>query len=426
MPDERKPAKPRHEPAATGPSEAGLDDAFVARYLVTGVAGDLAKKAEQIAIGQTAGAFSDLPARHKAAVAPHLGRVLSVQEAPTGEQALDEASGKLERQALIEIAFPAANVGHDLGALLVACFGKVSMDGAIRWLDVSVPPRWAARAGGPGVGIDGLRSRWGIPEGRPPLMAILKPCLGLSADEIAELFLAAARGGVDIVKDDEVLAGAAQEGDGPSRRVAACRAAAETARVETGKLCRYAVHLPGPVDEIFAKAERLAAEGADCFLVNAFVLGLPLLQALRKMLDGRVALMAHPAFSGAITGSETHGVASPLLLGKLTRIAGADLVLFPSPYGTVSLRKDVALAVARAASGPIPGVARAFPVPSAGIQVANVSEIVSDFGTDAVVNAGTGIFGFPGGATAGALAFSRAIDAATAGARATAGERGRA
>jgi 2,3-diketo-5-methylthiopentyl-1-phosphate enolase len=245
-------------------------------------------------------------------------------------------------------------------------------------------------------------------------MAILKPCLGLSPEELAELFLAAALGGVDVVKDDEVLAGAAQDGDGPLRRVELCRAAAERAQRVTGKLCRYAVHLSGPADELVARAERLVAAGAECLLVNAFVYGLPLLHALRRKLDGRAALMAHPAFSGAITGSATHGASAPLLLGKLLRLAGADLALFPSPYGSVALPKDEALAVGRELTGETLGVARAFPVPSAGIKSEVVPRIVEDFGTDVFVNAGTGIFGHPGGATEGARAFTRAIDAALA------------
>jgi 2,3-diketo-5-methylthiopentyl-1-phosphate enolase len=401
--------------ASQAVAESLGEDVFVARYLVSGVVSDLEKRAEQIAIGQTAGAYRELSPELREAVRPHLGRVLSVIELPPDESPLDETARGRSRSALLEIAFPVANVGTDLGALVTACFGKVSMDGAIRWLDLRVPASWARTLGGPALGVEGLRARWSLPAGRPPLMAILKPCLGVAPAELAKLFEAAARGGVDIVKDDEVLAGEAQEGDGPLRRLLACRAAAERAERTTGKRCRYAIHLSGPVDELVPRAERLAAEGAECFLVNAFVYGLPLLHALRRRLGGRAALMAHPAFSGAVTGSSTHGVASPLLLGKLPRLAGADLVLFPSPYGTVSLRREVALEVARGHASPIPGVARSFPVPSAGIQAQVVPSIVADFGTDAVVNAGTGIFGHPDGAEAGARAFVKAIDAALSG-----------
>jgi 2,3-diketo-5-methylthiopentyl-1-phosphate enolase len=374
-----------------------MSASFVATYRLESAV-DLEKKAQAIAVGQTAGAWDELSPREREAVRPHLGSVVSAQKAADG-------SGR------VEIAIPVANVGNDVGALVTACFGKVSMDGAIRWLDLRVPAGWPTPAG-PALGVERLRERWGLAPGRPPLMAILKPCLGLSPDELAGLFEAAARGGVDIVKDDEVLAGDAQEGDAPLRRLEACRAAAERASRESGKLCRYAIHLSGPADELGERAERLVAAGAECLLVNVFVYGLPWLHALRRKLDGRAAIMAHPAFSGAITGSATHGVAAPLLLGKLPRLLGADLVLFPSPYGTVALPKPVAVEIGREHHRPHESVPRSFPVPSAGIKPAAVPEILQDFGRDAVVNAGTGIFGHKEGATAGARAFARAIDEA--------------
>lgn len=415
MPDPSRGPSTRPEPATQALPESLGEDFLVARYLVSGPAGDLEKKAEQIAIGQTVGAFHELSPEHRAAVAPYLGRVVSVQELPPGEAPLDEAARARDRSALIEIAFPVANFGTDLGAVVTACFGKVSLDGAIRWLDLRVPPSWARRVGGPALGISSLREKWKLEPGRPPLMAILKPCLGLTPEQLAKLFEAAALGGCDIVKDDEVLAGAAQEGDGPLRRLEAIRAAADRAQQVTGKRCRYAIHLSGAAFELEKRADRLVDAGADCLLVNAFVYGLPLVQALRHELGARAALMVHPAFAGAITGSATHGVVSPLLLGKLPRLAGADLVLFPSPYGTVSLRREVALEIARAHVATIPGVAASFPVPSAGIKPEVVPRILADFGTDVVVNAGTGIFSHPGGAQAGAETFAKWINGTLAG-----------
>ena len=76
----------------------------------------------------------------------------------------------------------------------------------------------------------------------------------------------------------------------------------------------------------------------------------------------------------------------------------------PVPAG-VALPRETALDVARA-------LAPAFPVPSAGIKASAVPDIVKDFGTDVVVNAGTAVFGHPDGPVAGAESFVRAIDAA--------------
>jgi 2,3-diketo-5-methylthiopentyl-1-phosphate enolase len=121
--------------------------------------------------------------------------------------------------------------------------------------------------------------------------------------------------------------------------------------------------------------------------------------------------MAHPAVSGALTPSEFYGFESALLLGKMLRLAGADLVLFPSPYGSVALPKEKALGIASELTRDWEGVKKAFPVPSAGIHPGMVPSLIRDFGVDSVINAGGGVHGHPGGAAAGGKAFRQAVDA---------------
>jgi 2,3-diketo-5-methylthiopentyl-1-phosphate enolase len=128
-----------------------------------------------------------------------------------------------------------------------------------------------------------------------------------------------------------------------------------------------------------------------------------------------VPIAAHPAMAGAFYPSPYHGIAAPLLLGKLTRIAGADLSLFPSPYGSVVMPKEENLAVQAALVDKALPLREAFPVPSAGIHPGLVPLILRDFGGDVVVNAGGGVHGHPLGAAAGGRAFRQAIAAVLAG-----------
>ncbi|WP_036715979.1 RuBisCO large subunit C-terminal-like domain-containing protein, partial [Paenibacillus darwinianus] len=102
---------------------------------------------------------------------------------------------------------------------------------------------------------------------------------------------------------------------------------------------------------------------------------------------------------------------APLLLGKLMRLAGADLVLFPSPYGSVVMPKEENLAVRNALLAESVPERTSFPVPSAGIHPGLVPLIMKDFGSEVVVNAGGGVHGHPLGAAAGGQAFRQAIDA---------------
>ena len=137
--------------------------------------------------------------------------------------------------------------------------------------------------------------------------------------------------------------------------------------------------------------------------------GLDVLQQLVEHPEVNVPIMAHPALSGAMISSPYYGLSSQVLLGTLTRLAGADFSLFPSPYGSVALEKSQAIATAEACLA-LNGFNQTLPVPSAGIHPGMVPQLIQDFGIDSVINAGGGIHGHPLGAAGGGLAFRDAID----------------
>lgn len=306
-------------------------------------------------------------------------------------------------QGCFVLAFPVALVQQDMGALQTVLFGKISMGGRIRWQDVWIPPCLAQRWQGAAFGVAGIRQLVGAEPQSPLLMAIFKPCLGESSTALAELLYQQAITGTHLVKDDEVLSDATVD-DG-LRRLEACLTALEKAKAETGNTPLYAFNLNGPLHELLPRAERYLQAGATAFLFNYLAYGLPALQLLRSQLSRRIPLIAHPALGGAFYGSAYHGLSPALVFGTLPRVAGADACLFPSPYGSVCLPTEEALAVQQALLCEHSGLKPVFPVPSAGITANMVPNILQDFGTDVIINAGTGIMEAEGGAVAGAKAF---------------------
>ena len=88
------------------------------------------------------------------------------------------------------------------------------------------------------------------------------------------------------------------------------------------------------------------------------------------------------------------------MLGKLNRYCGADFSLFPSPYGSVALPKESALAIHdECVKDDV--FHPSFAVPSAGIHPGMVPLLMRDFGIDHIINAGGGIHGHPKGAEGG-------------------------
>ncbi|WP_010273760.1 2,3-diketo-5-methylthiopentyl-1-phosphate enolase [Paenibacillus senegalensis] len=405
-----------------------MNDYCTATYRCYDELADFSKKAASIAVGLTVGSWTDLPEAKKEAMQPYLGQVVEIAE---------DRNEFGERYADITIAYPDRNFSRDLPALLVTVFGKLSMDGKIKLIDLHFSPSFLSAFSGPKFGITGVREQLGV-FNRPLLMSIFKSVIGHDLPALREQFLQQALGGVDLIKDDEILF------ENPlsplKERVKAGMDAAREAEQATGQKLLYAVNLTGPTSQLLDKARIAIDAGANALLFNALAYGFDTLHELSKHPDVTVPIAAHPAMAGAYYPSLYHGIAAPLLLGKLMRLAGADLVLFPSPYGSVVMPKEENMAIrhnlqteqieqdytfngSAAAQADVNSASLnqnrvsvhslppSFPVPSAGIHPGLVPYILRDFGSEVIVNAGGGVHGHPMGAAAGGRAFRQAIEA---------------
>ncbi len=366
---------------------------------------DLQKKALGIALGQTTDTWTPNERSGLSKLEKHKGQVLGAQEQPQ-----TNGAGHTYR---ITVGYPAANTENDIPTLLTMIFGKISMDGQIKLQSIDFPPSYL-RGKGPRFGIEGLRKL--VKEPTAPLtMAIFKPCVGLTPKELGRMFFELAIGGMHLVKDDEILPDLAI--CPVEKRLEACLKAGEQAFKQTQRKTLYAVNLTGRISQLQSKARRLKKLGAECFLLNVLSYGYGALEELR---DVGVPIMAHPALAGALSGSAYTGISYGVLLGSLMRLGGADMVLFPSSYGTVALPESETKAITEQLTttthwgqSPMTHLKRSFPGPSAGIHPGLVPRILQDYGNDVIINAGGGVHGHPQGARAGALAFQQAIQGHT-------------
>jgi 2,3-diketo-5-methylthiopentyl-1-phosphate enolase len=256
------------------------------------------------------------------------------------------------------------------------------------------------------------------------LMSIFKSVIGHDLTALREQFLQQSLGRVDLIKDDEILF------ENPltpiEKRVEVCMSAAREAEEQTGQKLLYAVNITGPTSGLIWQAKRAIDAGANALLFNVLAYGFDALYELSAHPEITVPIAAHPAVAGAIYPSPHYGIGASVLLGKLMRLAGADLVLFPSPYGSVVMPKAENMAIRHAlvtdqsadymfAPQDSLQLKPSFPVPSAGIHPGLVPLIINDFGNDVIVNAGGGVHGHPLGTAAGGHAFRQAMDAVAKG-----------
>jgi len=362
--------------------------------------------AQLLAIEQSTGTWVPVPGETPEVRHKHVAKVIGVYEVPDYEFSVP--SSVETRNYIIQIAYPEVNIGEQIPMLLTTVVGNISMAGQIKLVDVYFPEKYVAGFQGPKFGIPGVREILGVHD-RPLLNNMIKPCTGYTPEVGVRLFREAALGGCDNIKDDELLADASF--NAVEKRVKLYMEAERQVYEETGEHTLYTVNVSDKVPKVFENAKRAVELGCNAIMVNYLAVGFPVLQALAEDPEINVPILGHMDVAGAMYMSPYHGISSHIVLGKLLRLAGADLAVIPAPYGKASVIEDKFLNVWRNMTFPMYQLKPVFPLPGGGITPAMVPKMVKDLGKDVVVAAGGAIHAHPQGPAAGARAFRQAIDA---------------
>jgi 2,3-diketo-5-methylthiopentyl-1-phosphate enolase len=386
----------------------GVDDeAYVIAtyYVCASPRYNVYKIAPAIAVEQSTGTWVAVPGETEDVRRTHVAKVVGIYEIPHYEFELPDVT---ERNYLVQIAFPWVNFGAQIPMMLTTVVGNLSMGGKIKLMDLKFPKSFTKGFKGAKFGIKGIRDLLQVPE-RPLLNNMIKPCTGYPPQAGKDLFFEAARGGADIIKDDELLA------DAPfntlEERIPLYMEAADKAEEEKGEKTLYAVNVTDRIPKVLENAEKAIELGTNCIMINYLTAGISVLRALAEDPSITVPILTHMDFAGALYESPFSGVASPLVLGKLPRLAGADIIVFPAPYGKAPYLKERYIQTAKTMTYPFHSITPVFPMPSGGIAQPMVDELMNDLGYDIVIGAGGAIHAHPMGAAAGSRAFRQAIDA---------------
>jgi 2,3-diketo-5-methylthiopentyl-1-phosphate enolase len=390
-------------------TQEGIDaeQFIIATYLMTLPTKHGMDVAQAIAYEQSTGTWTDVPEDTDAVRAQSVAKVLGVHEVPNFEDKLPE--GTVDRTFIVDIAFPAENIHNQFPQMLTAVLGNISMSGRLKVLDIRFPKAFVKSMPGPAFGVEGTRKVLGLAPGTPPLCAMFKPCTGASPQTLAKMFYELTMGGVNIVKDDELLAD-------PrfctiDDRLALMVKEVAKVKQETGRTVLYALNVTDAPHKQAENIERTLKAGANCLMFNVPTIGWASFAEAVKQIAGRVPVLAHPDFAGAYFGSPHYGVSSQLILGKFMRMAGADFVVCPSAYGKVPMVPERVLQIGVSLRAPFYDVKPVLPAPSAGMHPGQVQQLLNDFGPDTIVAAGGGYHGHPDGPRAGARAFVQAVEA---------------
>lgn len=392
------------------PEMARSQEYVIATYFIKLPVGeDIVKKAESLAIGQTIGTWVPIPGITDEIREKYMGKVVNIYDIPSVE--LTTQIDTEEMSYAIQIAYPTVNFGTDFPLMITSLLGNdASTSAQVKLLDITFPDQFLKKFKGPRYGIEGLRDHFNI-YNRPFLLNMIKPCTGTIPKEGAEIFYEVAKGGVDFIKDDELFGNPSYSP--AEERVKEYKEAAKRAFEETGHKVYYFCNITRGVDELLDGIHKVEDAGADGIMVNFSVLGYSTLKYISEKTT--LPILGHSAGAGMVTEGIMNGMATPLAVGKLARIAGADMVMVNTPYGGYPLRKQKYLQTCQQLALPLKGIKTSMPCIGGGVHPGIVEKYIREVGKDIVLAAGGSIQGHHMGPTAGARAMRKAIDIVSAG-----------
>jgi 2,3-diketo-5-methylthiopentyl-1-phosphate enolase len=392
------------------PEVSFSEDYIIGTYQVRIKTSNIEKLAVAVADEQTTGTWIKVGADSDSKKKVFGAKVVAIYEVP------DYASDHLEDLPplyIIQIAYPMANMGSSLPMMLSTVFGNISASGMLKWIDVAFPKKYVAQFQGPKFGVLGMRDVLKVYD-RPLVNAMIKPNIGWTPDEGAEIFYKAAKGGVDVIKDDELLP--ANEIFCPLKdRVTKFMAMEKKAFEETGEHTLYAVNITDSIDKIRDNALRAIEYGTNCLMLNTYTAG----QATLKMLADdpaiNVPILAHVDYAGAYAGATYSGISAPLVVGKLTRLAGGDFQINGHPWGKFPIPYKTFYRSFKFFTQPWWNIKPMMYACSGGTTQLVVKNCIDELGIDIILAAGGAVHGHPDGSEAGARSMRQSIDAALKG-----------
>ncbi|MFM0754246.1 ribulose-bisphosphate carboxylase large subunit family protein [Paraburkholderia strydomiana] len=392
----------------------GDRDSLEADYLIETPL-DPARVAEIMAGEQSSGTFVRVANETDALRARSRASVMRIEELePAAQPSLHSAWLARQgahgpwRRARVTLSFPLANIGANLPTLAATVAGNLYDLGEVtgmRLLSLRLPASYRALFETPRHGVKGTRALTQVIDG-PMIGTIIKPNVGLSAQETAALVRELCEAGVDFIKDDEVSANPAHA---PlAERVRAVMAEVRRYRERSGRPVTVAFNITDDLDAMRRHAELVEREGGACVMASINWCGFSAIQTLRRATP--LVLHAHRNGYGMMSRDPSLGI-SFQAYQTLWRLAGVDHMHVHGLAGKFAQSDAEVIESARDCATPLaPGCDdTVLPAFSSG-QWAGTAQATFDAvqSTDLLFMSGGGILAHPDGPAAGVTSVRQA------------------
>jgi len=313
----------------------------------------------------------------------------------------------------VVISWPAESVGSNLPAtisMIMGNFFALSQVSGLRLIDLDLPESFAKAYPGPQFGIEGTRRLTGV-QGRPVIGTIIKPNIGLTPEQTAEMVRQVVEAGVDFIKDDEVMANPPHSPF--EKRVAAVMRVINDHADRTGRKVMYGFNITDELDAMLQHHDTVLAAGGSCVMMSVNSVGYMAGLAVRR--HAQLPIHGHRNGWGMLTRCPMLGL-DYRPWQKIWRLIGVDHLHVNGLRNKFWESDDSAVTSIKAALEPIFGGYRIMPVLGSAQWAGQAAETYRRIGSvDLMYLAGGGIFGHPGGAAAGVRSIQQAWQAAVEG-----------
>lgn len=361
--------------------------------------GDMKAAAEKIAIEETTGNWvgADQPTE---LFQKSRGQVYDLEEIEPGK-------------AIATIAYPTSNLPVDkylIPSLWLFMTGGPMFErefvDRVRMLDFDLPDEILDQLPGPKFGIKGCRKFLGLADDELIIATIVKPCAGLTAQEVADKCREAALGGIDFIKDDEKMA------NPPycplEEKVKLVAEGLRAAYQATGRKVIYCPHISTRPDHIREYAHIAVDNGATGLMLNCFATGFLAIQILAEDPDLNIPIYVHSGGRTAWSRFPGYGI-DLKVVARMVRILGGDFFRAHMVKGyLIAGTLEESRELVELMREPLGHIRDTVPALSGGLNAANLVDNLKAFGLDILPMAGGAVLDHPMGIKAGVLALRQA------------------
>ncbi len=377
---------------------------------------EVEKAASVLAAEQSSGTFVAVPGETEDLKQRFAARVEKITPGETiAEPSLPGTRGRGGEfhRAEVVVSWPVENVGSNLPVLVSTLQGnlyELAQFSGLKLMDVELPERFTRQFRGPRFGVAGCRKLAQV-EGRPLIGTIIKPSVGLTPLQTAEIVRTLAEAGIDFIKDDELM------GNPPhsafDQRVDAVMRVINTHADRSGKKVMYAFNISDELDAMQRHYDKVLRSGGACAMVSLNSVGLA---GARKICDrGELAIHGHRNGWGMLNRHPLLGIEFPAYQ-KLWRLAGVDQLHVNGIANKFWETDDSVVRSIRSCLDPRPCGTPVLPVVSSGQWGGQACETWRRTHTvDLLYLAGGGIMAHPDGPAAGVRSLRKWWEAAVEG-----------